>query len=218
MPSIPFVTAVDHESADLTTGRLTDLTTYTSPARNALALYAYLYKRDVSSVDTAVTVSNADPLNVTYWEFSLADADGWYVAIIFGFPIWSAGTYALNKCVYHSGVYYKANTSTTETPGAGSEWDVITDIQAEVLNLADSGVYITQTNNFSTARSEAGTLGDNLAALGQKIINGKCKNWEDAGSTLFPAALIESAWVNFRRGDNVNAQDIIDYVQERFAA
>jgi hypothetical protein len=217
MPSIPFLTAIESESADLVTGRLVDLTTYTSPARNTLALYAYLYKRDVSSVDSPIALSNANPTTVTFWEFTLPASDGWYVAIIFGFPVWSAGTYAADKCVYHSGVYYKANTSTTEEPGVGSEWDVITDIQAEVLGLADSGVYITQTNNFSTAHSEAGTLGDNLAALGQKIINGKCKNWEDAGSTLFPAALIESAWVNFRRGDNVNAQEIIDYVQERFA-
>ncbi len=218
MPSIPFVTAIEAESADLVTGRLVDLTSYTTPAREDLALYLYLYKRDVASVDTAVTVSNASPTSVTYWEFDLATSDGWYPAIIFGFPIWAAGSFAADKCVYHSGVYYKANTTTTETPGAGSEWDIITDILSEVLNLADSGVYITQTNNFSTARSEAGTLGDNLAALGQKIINGKCKNWEDAASSLYPAALIESAWVNFRRGDNVNAQEIIDYVQERFAA
>ena len=218
MPSIPFVTSIESESADLVTGRLVDLTTYLSPARNTLALYTYLYKRDVNSVDDPIMISNVDPTNVTYWEFTLDESDGWYVAIVFGFPIWSAGTYALNKCVYHSGVYYKANQSTTEEPGTGSQWAVITDVLAEVLNLADSGVYITQTNNFSSARSEAGELGDNLADLGSKIINGKCKNWEDAASALYPAALIESAWVNFRRGDNVKAQEIIDYVQERFAA
>jgi hypothetical protein len=218
MPSIPFVTAIEGISSDLVTGRLVDLTTYTSPARDTLALYAYLSKRDVASVDTPITISNANPTAVTYWEFDLAASDGWYVAIVFGFPIWQAGTYALNKCVYNDGVYYRANQSTIEEPGTGSQWDVITDILSEVLNLADTGVYITQTNNFSSARSEAGKLGDDLAALGQKIINGKCKNWEDAASVLFPAGLVESAWVNFRRGDNVNAQEIIDYVQERFAA
>ncbi len=218
MPSIPFVTAIEAESSDLVTARLVDLTSYTTPARADLALFLYLYKRDVTSTDTPVIVSNASPTSVPYWEFNLAASDGWYRAIIFGFPIWTAISYAADKCVYHGGVYYKANTTTVEEPGTGSEWDSITDILSEVLNIADSGVYITQTNNFSTARSEAGTLGDNLAALGQKIINGKCKNWEDAASTLFPAALIESAWVNFRRGDNVNAQEIIDFVQDRFAA
>lgn len=214
MPSIPFVTQIQDESADLTTANIVDLTTYTSPARSALALFLYLYKRDAESNDTQVSITNDDPENVASWEFSLAANDGWYVAILFGFPIWSAGTYAANKCVFYNDVYYKANTSTSETPGAGSDWDVITDIIGDVLNLSGSGVYITQTNNFSSARSEAGSIGDNAAAFGQKVKSGSCKNWEDAAGILFPDALIESAWVNFRRGDNSQAQEIIDFVQQ----
>lgn len=216
MPSIPFVTSIQNESADLVTAELADLTTYSSPARSALALYAYLYKRDAALSDTAITIDNTDPVNVTLWSFALAANDGWYVGIVFGFPIWAAGSFDADECVYHGGNYYKANTTTTQTPG-GAQWDLISDILAEVLNLANSGVYITQTNNFSSARSESGTLGDNLAALGQRIISGSCKNWEDASSVLYPAALIESAWVNFRRGDNVPAQEIIDYVQQNWS-
>lgn len=217
MPSIPFVTQIQNESADLVTADIVDLTTYTTPARTDLALYMYLYKRAADLTDTSITVSNTDPENVESWEFSLSANDGWYVAILFGFPIWSAGSYAQYKCVYHSGNYYKASTSTTGTPGVSVDWVLITDILAEVLNLANSGVYITQTNNFTTARSESGDLGDNLAALGQNIQSGKCKNWEDAASAIYPAALIESAWVNFRRGDNTEAQNIIDYVQQNWA-
>lgn len=216
MPSIPFVTSIQNESADLVTADVVDLTTYSSPARADLALYLYLYKRAADLTDTPITISNTDPENVASWSFSLAANDGWYVAIIFGFPIWAAGSYDADKCVYHNGNYYKADVSTSGEPGVSGDWDLITDILAEVLNLDDSGVYITQTNNFSTARSEAGRLGDNLAALGQNIVSGKCKNWEDASSVLFPAGLIESAWVNFRRGDNTEAQNIIDYVQQNW--
>lgn len=220
MPSIPFVTAIENESADLVTGVLVDLTTYggSNPDRSDLALYAYLFKRNANLEDTSITLVNTSPTTVNQWSFNLSLKDGLYVAIVFGFPIWSAGSFTADQCVYHDGVYYKANTGTSEEPGTGSDWDTITDILDEILTLDGSGVYITQTNNFSTARSEAGKLGDNLAALGQKIVSGKCKNWEDAASSLYPAGLIESAWVNFRRGDNVEAQEIIDFVQNRYAA
>lgn len=218
MPSIPFVTQIQNESADLVTAELADLTTYSTPARADLALYLYLYKRDADSNDTAITIDNSDPTAVTAWEFDIASTDGWYVAIVFGFPIWSAGTYAANKCVYRAGTYYKANTSTSGTPGSSVDWDVITSIIDEVLNLSSSGVYITQTNNFTTARSESGPIGDNMAQFGQIVKSGKPKNWEDAASVLFPDGLIESAWVNFRRGDNSQAQEIIDFVQQNYAA
>ena len=221
MPSIPFVTAIQNVAADLTTAELADLTAYgtgSNPDRADLALFLVLYKRDALLNDTAISVSNTNPTTVSSWSFNLSINDGWYVGILFGFPIWASGAFDADECVYHDTVYYKANTTTSEEPGTGSDWDVITDILSEVLNLANSGVYITQTNNFSTDRSEAGKLGDELADLGQNIISGKCKNWEDAASVLFPAGLIESAWVNFRRGDNVKAQKTIDFVQARYAA
>lgn len=218
MPSIPFVTSIQNESADLTTAQLADLTVYSSPARNTLALYLYLYKRNANQDDTQITVDNSLPTSVSSWEFTLAASDGWYVAILFGFPIWSAGSYDANKCVYHSGSYYKANTTTVGTPGVSGQWTLITDILGEVLNLSGSGVYITQTNNFSTARSEASPIGDAVAQFGQLIRSGIPKNWEDAANILFPDGLIESAWVNFRRGDNVPAQEIMDYIQQNYTA
>jgi hypothetical protein len=211
-----FVTAIDSEAADLSTAEIVDLSTYTSPARDELALYLYLYKRDSSLSDTAVSVSNTDPLNVTAWSFTVI-GDGWYRAILFGFPIWAPGTYAANKCVYYSGNYYKANTSTAQTPG-GANWDLITDILSEVLNLYNSGVEITQTNNFTTMNAEASPLGDQLQDLGPKIRTGKCKNINDAVTVLLGESLIDSAWFNFERGDNVEAQQIIDYVNSQWAA
>lgn len=212
-----FVTTIENVSASLDTAELVDGSTYTDPARADLALYAYLYKRAADLTDVAVTISNTNPLNVTAWSFTLA-GDGWYRAIIFGFPIWVAGTYAASKCVYYDGNYYKASTSTSGTPGISADWDLITDILDEVLNLDDSGVEITQTNNFTTANAEAGPIGDNLQDLGPKIRSGKCKNINDAVQVLFGESLIDSAWMNFERGDNVEAQQIIDFVNAQWAA
>lgn len=219
MPSLPFVTAIRNVSADVTTAELQDLTTNyggINPDRDALALYAYLYKRDASDNDTVVTLANDAPTTVTAWGFTLA-GDGGYVAIIFGFPIWSAGAFTLNQCVYYAGSYYKANTSTSDTPGASSDWDLITDILSEVLNLSADNVYITQTKNFTTAILESGKLGNVLQSLGQNIIQGKPKNADQAASASFGAAILESAWVNFRRGDDQDAQEIVDWLTGQWA-
>lgn len=210
MPSIPFITSIRNVSADVTTAEIQDLSVYTSPLRSALALYAYIYKRDAALDDTVVAVDNSDPLNVSSWAFYL-NGDGLYVAIVFGFEVWSAGSYAQNECVYHDGAYYRATTSTNQEP-PHADWDEITDIQSEVLNLGSANVYITQTNNFTTAIIESGKVGDVLQALGQKIIQGKIKNSDDCASALYGAGLTESAWVNFRRGDYQDAQEIVDYI------
>lgn len=210
------LTDIENVSSDLVSARLVDLTTWGSPARASVALYAYLYKRDATSTDTSVTLTNTDPLNVTYWSFSLA-GDGWYRAIVFAFPIWAAGTYLANACVYYSGSYYKANTTTTQTPGGG-QWTLLTDILTQVLNLSGSNVTIGQTNNFTTANAEAGILGDNLQDLGPLIKAGKCKNINDAVNVIYGEGLIDSAWMNFERGDYSQAQEIVDYINSAWAA
>lgn len=213
------ITEINNVAADLSTAELADLTVYggANPDRDELALFLYLYKRAADLTDTAVTVSNTDPLNVTAWSFTLA-GDGWYRAILFEFPIWAAGTYSLNNCVYHSGAYYKANTSTTGTPGVSADWDLITDILAEVLNLSSSNVVIGQTNNFTTANADAGPIGTVLQDLGPSIKAGQCKDINKAGTALWGESLIESAWINFLRGDYVEAQEIVDYINSRWAA
>jgi len=209
------ITDIENISADVATGQLVDLTTWGTPARDTVALYTYLYKRSALEVDVAVTIDNTDPLNVTAWTFTLA-GDGWYRAIVFAFPIWTAGTYAANKAVYHSGAYYIANTSTSGTPGSSGDWDLVTDVLAQVLNLSNSGVTIGQTNNFTTAIVEAGTLGNNLQDLGPSIKAGKCRDINDAVTVLQGEGLVDSAWMNFERGDNVQAQEIVDYLTANF--
>lgn len=210
--AVTFVTDIENVSADLSIAYLVDLTTYGggNPARNALALYLYLYKRDAQSNDTQISVDNSNPLTVTQWSFTLPSPDGIFVAVIFGFDIWQAGTYSNLDCVYYNGAYYRANTATSQTPGSGGNWTLITDILATCSGNAT--VEQSQTYNFSAARAEAGQLGDAMADLGNKIKDGKCKNWEEAAAVLTGAGLIESAWTNFRRGDYSNAQSIMDFV------
>jgi len=214
MPSLPFITAITNVSADVTTAELQDLSTYGGalPQRDELALYVYLYKRDAQNNDTAITVLNSDPLTANTWQFTLNSSDGLYIAIVFGFPIWNAGSYILNDCVYYGGDYYIANGATSGEPGISGDWDLITDILSEVLNVGSANTYVTQTENFTTARLESGKGGDVLQALGQKIIQGKIKNSDDAASALFFGGMIESAWVNFRRGDSQDAQEIVDWL------
>ena len=94
--AITYITQIQRESADGTTAVLKDLTTYTSPARNTLALFLKLVKRSAALVDTAITIDNSIPLTVPEWTFNLAGG-GWYRATLFGFPIYAAGTYAANN-------------------------------------------------------------------------------------------------------------------------
>ena len=219
MPNLPFVTAIRNVSADVTTAEIQDLSIYggSGPERDELALYTYLYKRDAQNNDTAVSITNDDPLNVNSWSFAL-NGDGLYVAIIFGFPIWAAGSYVQNDGVYHDGDFYLASTSTSGEPGVSGDWTLLTDIISEVLNVGSANVYITQTENFTTAIIESGKGGDVLQALGQKIIQGKIKNSDDCASALYFGALIESAWINFRRGDSQDAQEIVDYLTGQWSA
>jgi hypothetical protein len=219
MPNLPFITAIKNVSADVLTAEIADLSTYggLGPARADLALYLYLYKRDAALNDTAVSITNDDPLNANTWPFTL-NGDGWYVGILYGFPVWSAGTYDSLDCVYHTGVYYQANGSTTGTPGVSPDWDVLSMTSPDAALASSGNLYITQTDNFTTAIIESGKVGDILQTLGQKIIQGKVKNSDDAAFALFGGGLVESAWVNFRRGDTQDAQEIVDFITGQWTA
>ena len=62
--ALAVLTDIEDASSDLTTAVLVDLTVFggVNPARNTLAAYLYLYKRDSSQTDTPVTVDNSSPL------------------------------------------------------------------------------------------------------------------------------------------------------------
>lgn len=217
--ALSFDTSIENVSVDLLTAQVVDYTVYggANPARSSLANYLYLYKRSALQVDTQVTITNNDPVNANAWSFSLA-GDGWYRAILFAFPIWSAGSFVLNNCVYYGGNYYKATTSTVGVPGVSPDWTLITDILAEVLNLSSSNVEIGQINNFTTANLEALQVSNALQDLGPKIRTGKCNNVNDALQVIWYEGEVDSAWFNFERGDCVEAQKIVDFITQNWAA
>lgn len=213
-----FLTAIENVSADLTTAELRDLSQYggSNPNRSQLALYVYLYKRDAQNNDTAISISNTIPLTANSWSFALPLPDGVFVAIVFGFYIWSAGTYPSGTARYYNGSYYLANTSTSSVPGADGTWTLITDVRGQVTG--NITVEQTQTYNWSAAHSQSGKLGDALADFGPSVINGKCRDLVKVLNVLTPAGLIESAFTNFRAGDYQTAQSTIDYIQNNYAA
>lgn len=216
---LPFVTVIEGESSTCTTAYLVDQTIQygqgSYPARNQLALYLYLNKRDINLVDTPIAVDNTTPLTVSQWLFNLL-GDGWYTCLIFGFRIWAASTYTINQCVYYNGSYYRATGTTSSVPNTDSTWSLITNILSTCLDLG-TNVEQTQTNNFTVCNGSI-KAGNILQPLGQQIVNGKCRSWEDAGNALFVAALIQSAVVNHRRLDDLSGQEIMDFVNNRFAA
>ena len=211
--ALTYIFDIEGVASDLITALLTDLTIYggSNPARNTLANYLYFYKRDVNLVDSQLTIDNSSPLTVNQYQFSLPTSDGVFVGVIFSFNIWSAGTYAQNACVYYStnGNYYKANTSTSQTPG-GNQWDLITDILGTCTG--NTTVQQGQFYAWSSAHAQTGILGDAMADLGQKLRDGKCRNWEDSANVITASAAIDSAFTNFRRTSYTTAQSIMDWI------
>lgn len=92
------------------------------------AHYVIIRKKNNNDVDDEVLVVDAySPISAT--EFTATrDKDGWYEVAKLNIRIWSAGTYASGTVRYHAGSVYLSNQSTSETPGAGSDWDVVTDL------------------------------------------------------------------------------------------
>lgn len=210
--AIVFLADIEGVASNLDTAYVQDLSIYGAgnPDRDDLAVYLLLFKRAADSTDTAITILNDAPLTASQWPFALPAQDGVFVGLLYGFQIWSAGVYGALDCVYYNGSLYIASIATSQTPGFGSNWVLITDIQTTATG--NTSVEQTQVYMFSAARAEAGQLGDALADLGNKIRQGKCKSVDEAAAVITGSALIESSFVNFRRGDYENAQAIMDYV------
>lgn len=98
---------------------------------NAFADYAHyviLRKKGVGdTADAVMTLDTYNPISATSFT-ATRTLDGWYEATKLNITIWSAGTYASGTVRYHSGVVYVSNTSTSQTPGAGAEWTVVSDL------------------------------------------------------------------------------------------
>jgi hypothetical protein len=110
---------------------LTNPTGYGTPndAFADFAHYAIIRKKNVNDVDDEVlTLETYDPLTDT--EFTAdREIDGWYEGTKFTIRKWTAATYPSGTVRYHNGVIYLSNTSTSQTPGAGAQWDIVSDLE-----------------------------------------------------------------------------------------
>lgn len=216
---VVFSSDIESVDATLSTAQLTDITNYNSQGvlRNTLAVVIFLFKRDANSVDTPITIDNTSPLTATYWTFTLPAQDGVFISLMYGFPVWAPATFTQNQTVYYAGNYYYVNVaSTSQTPG-GSNWTLIptANIPTVIAGLSPqpSNLSQTQTYNFSAAHVATGIMANSLSDIGLKIVEGKCRNWQDAAQVLVGASLIDSAWTNFRGSNYTTCQAIIDYLQ-----
>jgi hypothetical protein len=219
MALIVFSTDIENIDSTVSNGSLIDLTNYANQgvARNTLAVVVFLVKRDALNNDTSITINNSSPLTATSWSFALPPQDGLFVANLYGFIIWSAGTYTLNQIVYYNGNFYYANAaSVTDTPGS-SDWTLIpvANIQIVIAGLspAPSNLSQTQTYNFTTPHIQTGILATTLADFGLLVTEGKPRNWSQASGVLSGGSLLKSAYTNFAKQNYTGAQSIVDYLQ-----
>jgi len=225
MATVVFSSSIEGVSSDLTTANLVDDTDYTLQGvlRNTLAVVCFLYKRDAQSADTLLATDNSAPLSALQWSFSLPSQDGLFIARLMGFPIWAAASFPFHSCVYNSGAYYYCNNAggTSQVPGVGVDWTVIplASIPTVIdgLSPVSPNLSNTQTYNFTTPHLQTGILADEEATLGEKIINGICKNWAQAASVIMGGALLDSAYTNFAKQNYAVAQGIVDYLQAQTA-
>jgi hypothetical protein len=138
---------IDSITADRSTAVLKDNTTYSSPARNTVALYANGYKMSVdTSIDSTLNLipNNTSPISTSLTEFQVPlTVDGWYRFPIVTIPQWTAGTYANYAAVYNAGVVYRSKQAGNVTTVAGdllvtANWEVITDPATLALNEGET--------------------------------------------------------------------------------
>lgn len=224
MPSTTYITQIERESADCTTAIVKDYTDYgidDAPVRNTIGLFVKLVKRSASDppVDVPVLIDNTTPLTVSQWTISIAETgDGWYYMTLFGYPLWTAGTYSKDKCVlYSNGNCYKAKADgISSLPTVSADWDLITSpTDSTIEALENSGIYLNNTHNFTTCHAEI-PVSDQLEQLADQITNGRPKDWEDTTTALLGRALINGTWVNHYRVKNQRAQVIVDFINQKY--
>jgi hypothetical protein len=92
------------------------------------AHYAILRKKNVNDVDDEVmTLASYSP--ITDYVYSAdRSVDGWYEGILLLITPWTAATYPVDTVRYYAGSVYISNQSTSQVPGAGAQWDVVSDL------------------------------------------------------------------------------------------
>jgi hypothetical protein len=182
----------------------TNPTGYGAP--NALftdfAHYAIIRKKNVNSVADEVLVLELFDEGTAKEFKATRTKDGWFEGNKLTITKWTAGTYASGTVRWHNQVVYKANTSTSETPGAGIQWDVVSD-----LTTIEGNATLTETIDGRVTVYNADTYwSKQIAANSQKGLCGVCE--DDRKKSRLDNILfhIHCALVADKSGDNTNGE------------
>lgn len=175
-------------------------------APNALftdyAHYAIIRKKNVNGVaDVVMSLLTYDPLTATEFK-ATRTLDGWYEAKKLNILKWLAGTYPLDTVRYYNGVVYKANTSTSETPGAGAQWTVVTDLTTIESN---STVTVTIDGRVTVFNADL-YWSKQIAANSQKGLCGVCEDDRKKKRLDDIFFHIQAGLIADQTGDNTNGE------------
>lgn len=185
---------------------LTNTTGYGTPNPDFddYAHYGIIRKKNVNSVaDEILTLDSYDPLTALSIQ-ATRSVDGWYEGKLLDILIWTAGTYAAGIVKYRNGVIYEANISTNTTPGAGGDWDVVTDL----TTIEDNASVITTTIGRVTPFDADVYWSQQLAGQAQQ---GTLWNVDDRVSSRLDRiySLVQQVYSADQLGNNTQGEFII---------
>ncbi len=175
-------------------------------APNALftdyAHYAIIRKKNVNSVADVVMALDAYDEEVATEFKATRTLDGWYEGKKLNILKWTAGTYPLDTVRWYNQVVYKANISTSQTPGAGADWTVVSDLTTIESN---STVTVTIDGRVTVYNADL-YWSKQMAANSQKGLCGVCE--DDRKKKRLDDILfhIQCALVGDQTGNNSNGE------------
>ena len=224
--ALTFSISITAYTEDLTTGTVTDATTYGGgeSERADIGVFLIGFKVDKDAAETNLSIANADAGAATSWTFSLSE-DGWYSFTIIAAPDYNAGTtYAAGDCVYDptGKVMYVSlqGSNTGQSLSDGAWWEQKT--VAEVYALLDTASEPSNTGfEFSrldevitvyTDRAFSDHTSDNAVDIGNNVnLERNVETYELLGVYL-DAMTISCVRNEYVKGEIIarKAEDLID--------
>lgn len=165
------------------------------------AHYVILRKKNVNLVaDVVMTLDSFNPLSSTVFT-ATRTIDGWYEAKKLNIRKWTAGTYNLNDVRYYNGSVYKANTTTTGTPGV-TGWDLVTDL----TTIESNGTVVTAVDGRVTAYNADTYWSKQIALNSQKGNCGICVDDRQADRLKKIEFHLQAVLVADQMGDNESGE------------
>jgi len=217
-PSLQYSTI----SADRTSITITDVSTYTSPARNAVGVYLKAKKMKYDSTVQQVLTStgnNNDPNSDSIWTILISQGDGWHRFPFVIIPDYDTGTtYAqydavfepTSKTVYRSVQAGNLNNSLTDNVW----WELI----ADPAELAENEGETNQSGNISSTIYEIEVLGNSEYYFSNAIAiasteGGDAERERNVNIYELLAVLVDGCYVDSDRAQYADGERIARRIQ-----